>query len=84
MLNEVERKRERQRQPSALLEGTVQDPPLDGDTGFVRVELDGAPGATHDCPWMPRADEGDPSPGDAAAVMESDHGNYWIVCWWPQ
>jgi hypothetical protein len=83
MLNEHEQRRERQRAPSALLEATVASPAIDDDSDFLRVELDGAPGVVHDCPYMPRGDD-EPSPGDAAAVMESDGGNYWVVGWWPQ
>lgn len=81
MLNEHERRRERQRGPSPLREGNVSAPPFDAD-GFVRVELDGEQGVTHACPWSPR-DGAVPQAGDAVAVIESDAGNYWVVAWWP-
>jgi len=79
MLNDTERKRERQRAPAQLLEATVLSPALNA-AGWLRVELDVARGVAHACPWP---DNGVvPNPGDAAAVMESDHGNYWAVGVW--
>lgn len=82
MLNEQEKKKLEQRIPSALKEATIQDPPLDDD-GMLRVEIDAERGAIHHCPWQkPPASEPQPEPEDAAAVMESDGGNYWVVGWW--
>lgn len=83
MLNEHEQRRERQRRPSDLREATVASPAIDPDSGMMRVELDAERGELHECPWMPRFGV-EPSPDDAAAVLESDAGNYWVVCWWPQ
>lgn len=80
MLSHAELRKLRQRAPSDLLEATVQDPALTDD-GWLRVELDGAPGAVHECPWP---QYGAPAPGDAAVVMESDAGNYWVMVWWAQ
>jgi hypothetical protein len=82
MLNEHERKRERQRAPSQLMEATILDPPTDAD-GWLRVEIDNRPGAAETCPWQ-HEPEADPEPGDAAWVMESDGGNFVVVLWWPQ
>lgn len=65
-----------------LLEATVLDPPLTVD-GWLRVEVDAQKGAVRECPWIPRLDL-DPLPGDAAAVIESDDGNWWAVGWWSQ
>lgn len=72
-----------QRAPAQLLEATVLDPPVDAD-GFLRVELDNAPGEVlPPCPWLPRIDL-DPMPDDAAAVVMSDGGNFWVVAWWSE
>jgi hypothetical protein len=83
VLNETTRRRLYQRAPSTLREATIQDPPLTDD-GFLRVEVDGAPGAIKECPW-PRV-PGAPGPAgdDAALVVESDGGNWWVVAWWAQ
>lgn len=81
-ISDVERRRIAQQAPSPLLEGTVKDPPVDAK-GFLRVELDNAPGQVLLCPWQPRADM-DVAPGDAAAVVLSDVGNHWAVEWWSQ
>ena len=66
------------------------DPPLTDD-GFLRVQVDAQRGRARECPWMPRlaVQDGElvevqPKPGDAAVVCESDEGNLWVLCWWPQ
>jgi microcystin-dependent protein len=82
-LSEIERRKLGQRAPAQLLEATVLNPPLDAK-GLLRVELDNAPGqALPPCPWKPRPDLA-VAPGDAAAVLQSDIGNYWVVEWWSQ
>lgn len=68
--------------PSQLREATVLDPPLTED-GWLRVEVDGQKGVARECPWVPRLDV-DAEAGDAAAVLESDDGNWWAVGYWPQ
>lgn len=78
---ELGARRRRQATPSPLHEGTVLDPPLTAG-GWLRVEIDAQPGAVRECPWTPREDR-DPQPGDAAAVIESDQGNWWALGWWP-
>jgi hypothetical protein len=81
VLNDHERERLNQRVPSQLMEATVLDPPL-SEEGWLRVEVDAQPGVVQLCPWP---DNGAvPSSGDAAAVMESDHGNYWVLGVWAQ
>lgn len=90
-LSTQDRRRREARAPSQLREATVLDPALTAE-GWMRVELDQQEGATRECPWMPRVEPDgvggltlvDPTPGDAAVVMESDAGNIWVVCWWPQ
>lgn len=72
------------RLPARALEATVLDPPLTEDEGFLRVEVDAQPGRARECPWQPRPDDVEPSAGDAALCLESDAGNVWVVCWWPQ
>jgi hypothetical protein len=81
-ISATERQRLNQRLPAQLHEATVLDPATDED-GWLRVEVDGELGVVQTCPWMPRLDV-PVSPGDAAAVIESDGGNYWAVQWWPQ
>ena len=70
-----------QQAPARLLEATVLDPPLDAN-GWLRVSV-ASQGTSISVPWTPRIDV-DPLPGDAAALEESDEGNYWCVQWWPQ
>lgn len=80
-LTDVARRHASKRAPLGALEATVANPPTDAD-GFLRVIVDSQPGRVRSCPWMPR--DVDPAPGDAALVLESDGGNVWVVCWWPQ
>jgi hypothetical protein len=81
MLTDAEIRRLRAHFPSTLMEATVQDPPVDA-SGWMRVEIDNRPGMVETCPWVAR--DVDPAPGDAAAVVESDGGNFWVVAWWSQ
>jgi hypothetical protein len=83
MLSDTELRRLMAMMPAQLMEASVLDPPLDAD-GWLRVEIDNRPGQAESCPWMPREDGVDPAPRDAAAVVESDGGNFWVVGWWPQ
>ena len=66
---------------SQLREATVLDPALNDD-GWIRVELDDVPGNVKECPFT--VTDADPTPGDAAVVMESDQGNWWCLVWWAQ
>lgn len=63
-------------------EAIVASPALAGD-GMLRVVPDAHPGGVVAVPWMPRPTE-QPSPGDAALIVESDGGSWWCVAWWPQ
>jgi len=80
-LSDAERRQLTQRAPAQLREATVADPPVDDD-GFLRVEIDSAPGAVQACPWASPF-YGEPAKDDAAAIIESDGGNFWAF-WWPQ
>jgi hypothetical protein len=82
VLSDIERRRLNQAAPAQLLDATVLDPALNSG-GWLRVELDSARGVAHECPWQPRVDL-DVAPGDAAAVLESDGGHFWVVEWWSQ
>lgn len=81
MLSDHELRRLVQQLPAPLLEATVLDPPLDAN-GWMRVEIDNRPGQAEVCPWQPG--DHDPAPGDAASVIESDVGNFWVLAWWSQ
>lgn len=80
-LSAIDRDRQQAAARSQLREATVLDPPL-SDAGWLRVELDDVPGIVRECPFTVTAT--DPQAGDAAAVLESDQGNWWVVVWWSQ
>lgn len=82
MLSDTEIRRLRAEMPSVLLEASVLNPPVDAN-GWLRVEIDNRPGVVEACPWQPRPDL-QPAAGDAALVVESDGGNFWVVQWWSQ
>lgn len=81
MINEHDKRKLNQRAPAQLREASVVDPPLN-DEGWLRVEIDGQRGGVQECPWVTPF-QGVPEEGDAAAVIESDGGNFWAL-WWPQ
>jgi hypothetical protein len=80
-LSDTEVRKLQQQAPPQLREAEVVDPPLTAE-GFIRVEVDGQRGDVKECPWVTRF-SGSPAKGDAAAVIESDGGNFWAL-WWPQ